>query len=45
MRGRGRERGPSPTFAHCAHAQIRDRDGVTMLLQFRRPDLAEDEKV
>ena len=33
MRGRRRERRPSPLFAHCAHAQIRDSDGVTMLLQ------------
>ena len=35
MRGRGRrgERRPSPLFAHCAHAPIRDSDGVTMLLQ------------
>ena len=24
---------PSPPFAHCAHAQIRDSDGVTTLLQ------------
>ena len=32
-RGQERERGPRPTFAHCAHAQIPDSDGVMMLLQ------------
>ena len=31
IRGSGDENGP--TFAHCAHAQIRESDGVAMLLQ------------